>query len=193
MTVNGVLVRERVHRLWFVAAALLLTSLPTHATVVEVAPAGFAVRHEIAIDAPPDRVYRAFVDIARWWNPDHTYSGSASNLSIDARPGGCFCEKLADGGGVEHMRVVYVMPGRQVRLSGALGPLQGSGLAGSMTWQLAAAANGTRLVMTYSVGGYMQGGFEKMAGAVDGVLGEQVRRLKDAAETAPADGQRKSP
>ena len=51
----------------------------------------------------------------------------AKNLSIDARPGGCFCEKLPNGGGVEHARVVYVAPREVLRLSGALGPLQGVG------------------------------------------------------------------
>ena len=37
-------------------------------------------------------------------------------------------------------------------------------------------------VVTYSVGGFMDGGFEKIAPAVDGVLGEQVQRLKSYAE-----------
>ncbi len=37
--------------------------------------------------------------------------------------------------------------------------------------------------LTYSVGGFIDGGFDKMAPAVDGVLGEQLERLKRFVET----------
>ena len=162
----------------------LLIALPASAEVVETTAGGFLVRHEATIDAAPDKVYRALTgDVGKWWNSDHTYSGDATNLTIDARPGGCFCEKLPNGGGVEHMVVAYVAPGQVLRLRGALGPLQGSGLTGSMTWKLAPAASATRLELTYSVGGYMQGGFDKMAPAVNFVLGEQIGRLKAFVET----------
>jgi uncharacterized protein YndB with AHSA1/START domain len=165
-------------------SCVLLATLPADAAVVESTAAGFLVRHEVTIDAAPDKVYRALTDdVGKWWNPDHTYSGDAANLTIDARPGGCFCEKLPNGGGVEHMGVAYVAPGQVLRLRGALGPLQGSGLAGSMTWKLAPSASATRLELTYSVGGYMQGGFDKMAPAVNFVLGEQLGRLKTYVET----------
>ena len=161
-----------------------------HADVVETTSSGFLVRQEATIDAPPDKVYRALAgEVGRWWNPEHTYSGDAANLSIDARPGGCFCEKLPDGGGVEHLTVAYVAPNKTLRLRGALGPLQGHGLEGSLTWGLAPAGGATKLVLTYSVGGYMQGGFDKMAPAVSFVLAEQVGRLKSYVETgspAPA-------
>ena len=166
------------------ALALLLAATSARADVLEVSASGFAIRHQVTIDAPADKVFRAITgDIGKWWNPEHTYSGDAGNLSIDARPGGCFCEKLANGGGVEHMSVAYVSPNQLLRLRGALGPLQGSGLAGSMTWSLAAAGTGTRLDLTYVVGGYMQGGFDKMAPAVNFVLGEQAARLKRFVET----------
>ena len=46
-------------------------------------------------------------DVGRWWNPEHSYSGVAANFSIDARAGGCFCERLKDGS-VAHMTVVFV-------------------------------------------------------------------------------------
>lgn len=183
------IVRSRVP----LAAFIAFVAVSAQAALVETTASGFAVRHEATLAAPPEAAYRAFLDVARWWNPDHTFSGSAANLSIDPRPGGCFCEKLADGGGVEHLRVVYVAPGRMLRLSGGLGPLQGSGLAGSMTWQFAEAPGGTRLVMTYNVGGYMQGGFDKLAPAVDRVLGEQVQRLNAAVDAASGEEPRKAP
>ena len=87
----------------------------------------------MTIQASPENVYAALTGkVGSWWNPEHTYSHDSRNLSIDARPGGCFCEKLDNGGGVEHMKVVLAWPGRMLRMTGALGPLQGSGLAGSM-------------------------------------------------------------
>src|SRR5688572_3191875 len=92
-------------------------------SAAQVSTTGFLVRHTTTIGAPPGRVYDALVQqIGSWWSSAHTFSGDARNLSIDARPGGCFCEKLKDGGGLEHMRVIYVAPGEMLRLSGALGP-----------------------------------------------------------------------
>ena len=174
----------RVRRAHLLAIAGLLLAATARADVVETAASGFLVREEATIDAPVDKVYRALTtEVGRWWNPEHTYSGDAANLSIDPRPGGCFCEKLPDGGGVEHLTVAYVAPGKVLRLRGALGPLQGHGVSGSMTWHLAPAASGTKLDLSYSVGGYMQGGFDKMAPAVSFVLGEQLGRLKAYVET----------
>ncbi|HEX9275869.1 MAG TPA: SRPBCC domain-containing protein [Casimicrobiaceae bacterium] len=168
---------------WPGAAMALALAASTQAAVVQIAPSGFAVRHETTVNAPPAKVYDALVQVGSWWNPDHSFSGDVKNLSIDARAGGCFCERLKDGGAVEHLRVVYVAPGQALRMSGALGPLQASGLAGSLTWKLVPAASGTKMELTYSVGGFIDGGFDKMAPAVDGVLGEQLERLKRFVET----------
>jgi uncharacterized protein YndB with AHSA1/START domain len=150
----------------------------------EIAPNGFLVKLDVSINAPAAKVYEVLVGkVGSWWNPEHTYSHDAKNLSIDARPGGCFCEKLPNGGGIEHLRVVYVAPPQVVRFSGALGPLQASGVAGSMTWKLTGAADSTRLDLSYSVGGFIPGGFEKIAPAVEAMLREQLDRLKLFVET----------
>ena len=52
-----------------------------------------------------------------------------------------------------------------------------------MTWELAKSETGTKLVVTYVVGGYMAGGFEKIAPAVDAVVGDQAGRLRTFVET----------
>ena len=166
------------------AALLVGISTTAGAEVLATSANGFFLRSQATVAATPDKTYRALVgEIGRWWNPDHTYSGDAANLSIEARPGGCFCEKLPGGGGVEHGSVLYLAPGKTLRLAGALGPLQASGVTGSLTWKLAAEGAGTKMEMTYSVGGYMQEGFEKMAPLVDSVMSEQFARLKTYAET----------
>ena len=104
---------------------------PLRGEVIESTAAGFLVRNTAAINAPPAKVYAALTDgVGDWWDPAHTFSHNAHNLSLDAKPGGCFCERLPDGGGVEHMNVVYASPGKLLRLTGAIGPLQEAALAG---------------------------------------------------------------
>ena len=147
-------------------------------------PTGFTVRLDVTVQAPPAKVYQALLgQVSEWWDSAHTYSQDSKNLTIDARPGGCFCERLADGGGVEHMRIIFVKPFELVRMAGGLGPLQGSGLAGAMTWKLSPAGTGTKLELLYNVGGSMDGGFDKIAPMVEGMLTGQVQRLKVFAET----------
>ena len=94
------------------------------AEVVSVAGNGFELRETAHTAASSDKVYAALLLPSRWWNSAHTFSQSASNLTLDARAGGCWCETLPNGGSVEHMRVVYVSPGKTLRLRGALGPFQ---------------------------------------------------------------------
>jgi uncharacterized protein YndB with AHSA1/START domain len=160
------------------ATTLLLSPITASPLSAQVTPNGFLVRHQVSVDAPPGDVFEILVErVGLWWDPAHTFSRDSRNLSIDARPGGCFCETFPDGGGVEHLRVVYVKPGEMLRMSGALGPLQAFGLAGSLTWKLTGSQDGTTIELSYSVGGFMEGGFERIAAGVDAVLGEQLQRL----------------
>ena len=53
----------------------------------------------------------------------------------------------------------------------------------AMTWRLSPTGSGTKLELAYSVGGFMAGGFEAMAPAVESVLREQADRLKRFVET----------
>ncbi len=175
-------------------ATLLTVSLPACADVVNISSNGFLIRHEVQLNVNTDAAYDMLVNqVGSWWNPSHTYTLDTKNLSIDARPGGCFCEKFPKGGGVQHMSVAYVLPGKLLRMTGALGPMQSSGLAGSMSWDFIApdstdkSKGSSKLVLTYSVGGYMQGGFEKMAPAADAMLGEQLSRFRNLANTGKPD------
>ena len=161
----------------FAPAALLLAQGVT-AEVLSVGPNGFEVRETVHVAAASDKAYAALLQPARWWSSDHTFSGSASNLALDARAGGCWCENLPDGGSVEHLRVVYVAPGRTLRLRGALGPFQGLGADGAMTWVLKSGANGTDISVSYALGGYAKDGFDAASKAADHVLGEQIERLR---------------
>lgn len=163
-------------RAW--AAIVLAVTAPVLADVKSVSDHGFAVLHQATVESAPPAAYRAIVqDISKWWESSHTWSGSAENLYLDARLGGCFCERLPSGGGVEHLRIIYLDPGKEIRMRGALGPLQQMGLQGAMTWKLEAAGNGARITFEYIVNGHLPGGFEGLATAVDGVIGAQLGSL----------------
>lgn len=143
---------------------------------------GFTVKITVSIQAAPAEVYRRLIRIADWWNPEHTWSGDSRNLSIEERAAGCFCERLPDGGGVRHMEVVNVAPGKTLVLTGGLGPLQSMAAAGNMSFQLSAEGTGTKLALVYAVNGYSPTGMNTWAGPVDTVLTEQVSRLKSYIE-----------
>ena len=171
-------------RRYLLGALLLLLAGTSAQSAPEVTPTGFLVKFDVTVNAPAAKAYDALVgQVGSWWNPQHTYSHDAKNLSIDPRLGGCFCEKLPNGGGVEHLRVVYVAPREVLRLSGGLGPLQAAGLAGSLTWKLTGGAENTRVQLSYSVGGFIDGGLEKIAPAVESMLSDQLNRLKLFIET----------
>lgn len=154
-----------------------LTAAPAAAEVT-LSDQGFATRNSVTVAAPPQAVWEALIAPPRYWNPEHSYSGVAANFTLEPRAGGCFCEALADGGSIEHMRVVLVMPRRTLRLVGGLGPLQSEGAAGALTWQLAPAeGGGTRITQTYVVGGYLTLDRAATAPIVDRVLREQLERL----------------
>ena len=164
-------------------AALAAASLAS-AEVVDKGPAGFTVRIERRTAAPPAAAYKAFVEgLGAWWDSEHTYTGSAKNMSIEARPGGCFCEAFPAGGGIEHARVIYADPDKILRMQGALGPLQSSGVASVLTWSFEPAAAGTKITLTAATGGYLPGGFDTIAVLMDGVLTGQLARLAAYADT----------
>jgi uncharacterized protein YndB with AHSA1/START domain len=163
-----------------VSLALLLLTAMARAEVVAAGAHGFISEHEVLLAAPPARAYAALTEeVAAWWDPAHSHSGEAANFTLDAGAGGCFCEKLANGGTVMHMQVVFADPGRLLRLVGGLGPLQGMGISGSMDFALEAHGdNGTRLRYRYVVSGYAPEGLEALAEPVDRVQLGQLERLR---------------
>ena len=157
--------------------------------VLDSAANGFTIRHQVQISADRNTVYQAVVnDIGSWWNGDHTVSGDAANLYMDAKVPGCFCEKLGEGAGLVHLSVSFVNPGVMLRLTGGLGPLGLMGVAGNMTWEFESNEQGTMMTLQYAVGGYMAGGLDSIATPVDGVLVEAATRLATYVETGSPTG-----
>ena len=166
--------------LWVLIALLPVTAL---GEVKDSAANGFTIVNEVVVNEERAKAWAAAIDVGKWWSSDHTVSGDAERLSIDAKPQGCFCETLGRRSGVVHLTVTAVMPGTSLRMTGGLGPLGVMGVDGNMTWDFEDTADGTSIRMTYAVGGYMASGLDRMAPAVDGVLAEALNRLKAYIET----------
>ena len=155
-----------------------LAASPAFAAIESSAADGFVARHEIVV--PGDRAH-AFAEVLhpqRWWSDAHTWSGSAANLSLDARAGGCWCEKW-DKGEAEHGVVIRLLTDENLRVRAAFGPLQAMALAGVFDIVLSdIEGGGTRIVATFRVNGPASAQLDKLAAPVDGVIGEQVERLR---------------
>jgi uncharacterized protein YndB with AHSA1/START domain len=173
-------------RVLLLVVAVFSLSSAVRGDVVDRAANGFTVKTTVTIAAPPERVYGVLVRVGDWWDSAHTWSGSARNLRLDPRAGGCWCETLPGGGSVQHAVVVHADPGKLLRLQGTLGPLQASGLAGTLTWELQPAGMCTTATDTYAVGGYVAAGVDSLAVPVDGDLSDQLRRLKMFVERTAA-------
>lgn len=172
------------------ATALLalsfLAASPAAAEVVSASPNGFEVRHTVNLVVKPEVAFSSFANVGAWWDDEHTYSSEGKNMSLELRPGGCFCEKIPKGGGgIEHMRVTYVEPGKRVVLTGSLGPLLYEATAGVMDVQIKPTAAGSQLTLNYRAAGFAKGGADAMAPLVDQVLAEQMKRLRAFATARP--------
>lgn len=166
-------------RLAAAAVAILLAAAgPTRAEVRDATASGFTVVNAIRVPVEPTRAWKALVDdVDRWWPADHTWWGADAVLSIEARAGGCFCERHGERQAL-HMLVTMVDPGTLLRLTGGLGPLQGMGLTGALEFRLAPADGGaTTVTMHYRAGGYAPDDLSKLAPVVDRVQALQIGGL----------------
>lgn len=153
-----------------------MASFSAQADVINKGEHGFSLRITSEVDAKPDDVYQQFLRIHEWWIADHTWFGDANNLTLEAKAGGCFCEK-SEGREVLHMLVSFVLPNQEIKWLGGLGPLQGMGLHGAMSWRFEPSAQGTQIIQTYNVSGYTTGGLQALAPIVDQVQSQQQAAL----------------
>jgi len=176
-------------------AAILASSLatPSAAKLIDQTEAGFTSAHSARVAASPDDVWKMLRMPQNWWSGEHSWSGDATNFWMDTQAGGCFCEKLPGGegqmGSVQHARILFAKPGEMLRLSGALGPLQGEAVTGTLTIQIKPAEGGSVIRFDYAVGGYMRFKVADIAPTVDKVMGVQLAGLAKALGGAiPQDG-----
>ena len=158
--------------------ALVLWATGVRADIIQTSPGLNVFSFQLHVTANATGAYAAVAHPEKWWNGEHSYSGDASNMTLEAVAGGCWCEKLPAGGSVQHMRVITVIPGKLLRLSGGLGPLQEQPMTGVMTWSFKDdPAGGSVIDLKYRLAGSsdLPANWPQ---AVNGVLGGQMQRLQ---------------
>ncbi|HEY7799959.1 MAG TPA: hypothetical protein VIA80_14415 [Hyphomonadaceae bacterium] len=153
-------------------------AVPANAEVKASAPDGLVFQYKGQVPLARAEAWKRLIAIGSWWSDGHTYSGSASNMTIDPMAGGCWCETWP-GGEIEHGRVALAMPDQMLRLSAALGPLQDLGVSGALTvtFEDGATSGATGVTWDYKVVGSSLTNLAPMAQVVDGVMQEQFDRL----------------
>ena len=109
-----------------VAVALIglgLTTAPASAEVVSRSENAFTLKFEGQTRLGTAGVADAFSEVGLWWDPAHSYTGSAANLSLDLAPGGCWFEAMPDGTQFDHGRTVSIVLG-EIRFHAPFGPLR---------------------------------------------------------------------
>jgi len=160
------------------ACALMLWAAGANADIVQSSPALTVIAFQLHAKGTAANAYAAVTHPETWWNGEHSYSGSASNMTLDPVAGGCWCEKLPAGGSVQHMRVVAAIPGSLLRLAGGLGPLQAQPVTGIMTFSFKDdPSGGVSIDFKYRLAGATDLPAD-WPQAVNGVLNEQLQRLQ---------------
>ncbi len=168
-TVSGCLV-------WSLLTVICFNSV--HAEVTASAADGFQIKITKTAAGDPNAVFNClFHDLPKWWDAEHSYSGHAENFSLDLEKQ-CMLEKLPNGGFVRHLEIVFYQPGKVLRLTGGLGPLQEMGVTGALTFNLNPSGDNTDIELTYNVVGCDAQNLDKLAPAVEYVLNLQMDRLK---------------
>ena len=90
----------------FALFAAALASTPLAAEVVNASSDGFEVRQTVALPLKPEVAFAKFADVGAWWNPQHTYSGTAENMALhmsvqptNSRPGSLATHSNANSAG----------------------------------------------------------------------------------------------
>ena len=159
--------------------ALALWATGVRADIIQPSPGLTEISFQLHVTTNAAGAYAAATHPEKWWNGEHSYSGDAANMTLEAVAGGCWCEKLPAGGSVQHMRVLTAIPGALLRLTGGLGPLQAQPMTGVMTWSFKDdPKGGSTIDFKYRLAGSSDLPAD-WPQAVNGVLSEQLQRLQN--------------
>lgn len=173
--------------LTFLPAALIFSSSAV-ADVEATSSTHYVLHHEASSPLEPDALWDRLIEPASWWHPDHTYSGDARNLSLEATAGGLWLETW-DGGSVAHGEVLLAREGEMLRMNAPFGPLQGIGAYTIWTISITAVDGGSLVTFDEVASAPPGNDMEQLAGAVDYVKTEAIARLV-AGEDADESGNR---
>ena len=168
--------KKTVSTIAMLAGLLAFAGSAVRADVVEAAADHYVLKQEATSELAPADLWARLIDPARWWHPDHTYSGSSDNLSLTVEAGGLWREDW-DGGSVAHGEVIFVNPGVQLRLDAPFGPLQQIGARAIWTITIAPEGEGSKVTFDEIAIGTATSKLDELAPAVDFVKTEAIRRL----------------
>jgi hypothetical protein len=149
---------------------------PAYGEVEASGASGFSLILNATVNLAPKDAYKRFVEVKNWWSPEYAASGAAKNLKLDAKPGGCLCEKLADGGFMRHFQIARADPGSLLVLSNGMGPLNAIGAQGSMQIEFKPQGSGTAVTLRYMAFGYSVNGWGGYAPQADRIWQTQMQR-----------------
>lgn len=165
-----------------IALAAGLLAVPAAARLETNAADGFVSINEALVPLPADKAWAAVTSWSQWWDPAHSYSGTPGAIVLDAQAGGGLIERWP-GGSITHASVLTAMPPALLRLSGGFGPLQSLPVNAILDIALKPEAGGTRLTMTYRIGGPATNRLDRLAAPVDTVMSAGFARLVRYATT----------
>lgn len=164
--------RTSIIRRMVMALLLGVLASPAAAEVESVDANGFVVAISREAQLPPHQLWAQLQNPAAWWSDAHTWSGDADNMRMDARVGGCWCERVGEGE-VEHGRIIRIDAGRAIIMAADLGPLSGAAVSARLRWSV----DSSRVTMRYAVFGRLPMPADQLAPLVDQVLTQQLERL----------------
>jgi uncharacterized protein YndB with AHSA1/START domain len=156
---------------------------PARAEATAVSATHFESSHRAEVAATPAQVYEVLAQLPKWWSPQHSWSGDTRNMTLELSAGGCWCERWGDGASAQHGRVLQVVPGRLILIEATLGPLLALPARGVLTLVTSSNAGRTAVRVGYRVSGAPELALDRLAPAVDDVLGQQFARLKSMVES----------
>lgn len=148
-----------------------------HAEIVTASDDHFTLKLEATTELTPEQVWERLIVPAEWWQSDHSYSGDAANLSLDATAGGLWREDW-EGGSVWHGTVLQAQPQKTLSLSAPFGPLQGMAVTSIWTITLEPIeAGGTMIRFDHVTNGSSASNLAEIAPAVDFVKAQALAAL----------------
>lgn len=156
--------------------SLLVLVAPAFAKVVSAVPARIVLEQHYETPLSPDALWAKLIAPHEWWQDDHTYSGSAQNLSLEPIAGGLWREDW-EGGSVAHGRVLMAKTGEALTMEAPFGPLQALAVNTVLTLKIEPSGTGARLTMRFIASGSPESGLAPLAGPVDGVWAAALTAL----------------
>ena len=77
--------------------ALVLWATAARADIIQSPPGLTEISFQLHVATNAAGAYAAVTHPEKWWNGEHSYSGDAANMTLEAVAGGCWCEKLPAG------------------------------------------------------------------------------------------------